>query len=77
MAGDEDHRGWSAARFSCPVCKQPVQAIATKRRKVFGTYVPVWEPGECQNPDCPLNTEPLSQPRKPGEGDVWTRTHPR
>jgi hypothetical protein len=53
MGSDEERHGWSAAKFSCPVCKQPVQAVATRRRKVFGAYVPVWEPGPCENPACP------------------------
>ncbi|MGP3924888.1 hypothetical protein [Streptomyces sp. 8N616] len=65
MGSVEEHEGWSSASFTCPVCKQQVPAVATKRRKVFGAYVPVWEPGPCENPDCPLNAEPPS----PGSDD--------
>ncbi|MGP3980186.1 hypothetical protein [Streptomyces sp. KR80] len=63
MARNEEPDGWSAAKFSCPVCKEPVPAVATRRRKVFGAYVPVWEPGPCGNPECPAHEEP------PGEQD--------
>ncbi|EDY64106.1 conserved hypothetical protein [Streptomyces pristinaespiralis ATCC 25486] len=29
-----------------------------KRHKTLGTYVPLWEPGPCRNPDCPLYVPP-------------------
>jgi hypothetical protein len=73
MASDRAREGWSTARFTCPVCKQPVPAVATRRRKVFGAYVPVWEPGPCENPGCPLNAEsreelePREKPESRGE----------
>lgn len=38
--------------FTCPVCKQPVEAELT-RHKTLGIFVPVWQPGPCANPDCP------------------------
>ena len=53
MGSDEERHGWSTATFSCPVCKQPVQAVAAGRRKVLGAFVPVWQPGPCENPECP------------------------
>lgn len=52
MGSGEERQGWSTAAFLCPACKQPVQAVVTRRRKVFGAYVPVWEPGPCENPEC-------------------------
>ncbi|MEW2631081.1 hypothetical protein AB0903_05340 [Streptomyces sp. NPDC048389] len=43
--------------FTCPECGQPVVAVA-KRHKTLGAYVPVWKPGPCRNPDCPLHVPP-------------------
>ncbi|MPY64437.1 hypothetical protein [Streptomyces spongiae] len=35
----------------CPVCGQTV-ATVVRRRKTLGTWVPVWGPGPCRNPQC-------------------------
>ncbi|MEU0083970.1 hypothetical protein [Streptomyces sp. NPDC006274] len=43
--------------YKCPECGQPVVAVA-KRHKTLGTYVPVWKPGPCRNPDCPRYVPP-------------------
>ncbi|MFF8844653.1 hypothetical protein ACF08N_18370 [Streptomyces sp. NPDC015127] len=40
----------------CPACGRPVGTVV-KRHKTLGAFVPVWEPGPCRNPDCPLNVE--------------------
>lgn len=45
--------------YQCPECGQPVVAVA-KRHKTLGAYVPLWEPGPCRNPDCPLYVPPES-----------------
>ncbi|MEU6082356.1 hypothetical protein [Streptomyces sp. NPDC047108] len=68
MGSVEDHQGWSSATFSCRACKRPVQAVARKRRKVFGTYVPVWEPGPCENPECSRHAGP--PPQSPDEAEA-------
>jgi hypothetical protein len=49
------------------VCKQPVPKVVVGRRKVLGAFVPVWGPGDCFNPDCPLNVppQPGQAPRPP------------
>ncbi|QIP82720.1 hypothetical protein GLX30_12530 [Streptomyces sp. Tu 2975] len=41
----------------CAACGQPVESVV-KRHKTLGTYVPLWEPGPCRNPDCPLYVPP-------------------
>ncbi|MEV4332479.1 hypothetical protein AB0K02_18390 [Streptomyces sp. NPDC049597] len=40
----------------CPACGRPVGTVV-KRHKTLGAFVPVWEPGPCRNPDCPLNVD--------------------
>lgn len=40
-------------RQTCAACGQPVESVV-KRHKTLGTYVPLWKPGPCRNPDCPL-----------------------
>ncbi|WP_307713469.1 hypothetical protein [Streptomyces sp. V4I23] len=40
----------------CPACGRPVGTVV-KRHKTLGAFVPVWEPGPCHNPDCPLSVE--------------------
>ncbi|MFF3320654.1 hypothetical protein [Streptomyces sp. NPDC002889] len=37
----------------CPACGQPVGTVI-KRQKIFGAFVPAWEPGPCRNPECTL-----------------------
>jgi hypothetical protein len=55
--------------FTCPECGRPVVAVA-KRHKTLGTYVPVWKPGPCRNPDCPLHVplEAGDRPSRESEG---------
>lgn len=73
MGRDQERRGWSAADYICPECKQPVQAVAHRRRKVLGVYVPVWEPGPCLNPECPRNPEARRRSEQAGP-DVGERS---
>nr|WP_251022277.1 hypothetical protein [Streptomyces sp. ISL-10] len=40
----------------CPACGKPVGTVV-KRHKTLGAFVPVWEPGPCRNPDCPLSVD--------------------
>ncbi|MEW2403076.1 hypothetical protein [Streptomyces sp. NPDC046862] len=40
----------------CPVCGQPV-ATVVRRHKTLGTWVPVWTPGPCRNPQCTAYAE--------------------
>ncbi|WP_151771327.1 hypothetical protein [Streptomyces abyssomicinicus] len=47
-------------RYVCPSCGQPVPMVV-RRHKMMGTYVPVWRPGHCENPDCPAKGQ------EPGE----------
>ncbi len=35
--------------------------MVVRRHKMMGTYVPVWRPGHCENPDCPAKGQ------EPGE----------
>ncbi|MFG2192143.1 hypothetical protein [Streptomyces sp. NPDC048639] len=76
MGSVEDHKGWSSARFSCRACKSPVQTVARRRRKVFGAYVPVWEPGPCENPECSLRAGTPAEPSSPPDAESADRTEP-
>jgi hypothetical protein len=48
----------------CPACGEPVGTVI-KRRKTLGAFVPVWEPGPCHKPGCPLSD--VSQSEKSPE----------
>ncbi|MFC9243085.1 hypothetical protein ACFT7S_03270 [Streptomyces sp. NPDC057136] len=48
--------------FTCPACKQPVATEMT-RHKTLGIFVPVWQAGPCQNPDCPEYRADTEQPQ--------------
>lgn len=76
MGSDKERRGWSTAEFSCPECKQPVQAVATRRRKVLGAYVPVWEPGPCENRACPRWNIRTQQPPEGDEPEEREQPQP-
>ncbi|MBT2391333.1 hypothetical protein J7E87_18315 [Streptomyces sp. ISL-1] len=52
------------AEYRCPACGEPVGTVI-KRRKTLGAYVPVWEPGSCHSPRCPLSD--VSQSEKSPE----------
>ncbi|MEV4681752.1 hypothetical protein AB0K36_13365 [Streptomyces kurssanovii] len=53
----------------CAACGQPVESVV-RRHKTLGTYVPLWEPGPCRNPDCPLYVPPEGGARSdPGGQD--------
>ncbi|MEU8571091.1 hypothetical protein AB0C51_22565 [Streptomyces pathocidini] len=74
MASQHEPEGWSAAKFTCPACHQPVEAVVKRRRKVLGAYVPVWEPGPCANPECPRSPQaeqdggPAEEPKEAQPG---------
>ncbi|MET7712016.1 hypothetical protein [Streptomyces sp. NPDC005407] len=48
----------------CPACGEPVGTVI-KRHKTLGAFVPVWEPGPCHKPGCPLSD--VSQSEKSPE----------
>ncbi|WP_406399733.1 hypothetical protein OH805_11740 [Streptomyces sp. NBC_00879] len=44
------------AEHVCPACGQPVVTVV-KRHKTLGTFVPLWGPGPCHNPECPQSVD--------------------
>lgn len=55
MGGDEQ---------VCPVCGQQVETVV-RRHKTLGTYVPVWKPGPCRNPECSAYVEDTAETPEP------------
>ncbi|MET7620850.1 hypothetical protein [Streptomyces sp. NPDC005408] len=58
------------AEHVCPACGQPVTTVV-KRHKTLGTFVPLWGPGPCHNPECPEYVDRgehrgAKQPERPG-----------
>ncbi|TQK51949.1 hypothetical protein FBY35_2371 [Streptomyces sp. SLBN-118] len=51
------------AEHVCPACGQSV-ATVVKRHKTLGTFVPLWGPGPCHNPECPAYAD--TQGEHPG-----------
>ncbi|MFG2887765.1 hypothetical protein ACGFYV_36775 [Streptomyces sp. NPDC048297] len=59
----------------CPVCGQPAATIVG-RHKTLGTWVPVWGPGPCHNPDCPAHVAPATEPATTPDTRSGTAPHP-
>lgn len=45
----------------CPDCGRQVEPVITGRRHTMGTWIPVWGPGPCRDPECPSHTRAATE----------------